>query len=548
MKQNVLTLFAKLLSSENISVVYARGATPSFNTKTRVLTLPMMSFDKNQDDLYDMFVSHEVAHALYTEYEVIHQYRDKLNHFFRYFNVVEDARIERLMKKKFAGAKVVFNRGYSCLLNMVNQDPNKSFIERINEWFSFGVNANAKFTDIEQGYVDRVAKTETTEDAILLAEEIFKLSGEPSENYHESSDSESETEPTSFYDKKEKLFDDAKSDGVSSDNVISECTPNELSSDVAYYTWTETHQSLFNANNKPRKVDDVKNLNSIISYALNEFEMKKSAKRYAKTVQSKTGQLNTKKLASYQLTDDIFKSVGVVPDDKSHGIYFMVDWSGSMERMIKKTLLEVIILVYFCRRVKIPFIVATFTDGSVREVLSSEMQTSVFNYMSECLLSGMCNKLFPMCHTPTTVSLAAAHAPFGDFISKYKIEKPIFICLTDGVEDAGDGNHRSLVSEKSGHRFGGDSGTCQFDVIELIKQDYNAKCIGYSIGKIIDSEKMSYISPDEIAESTITKVVGKFGYFFHKPSYSYDIVFGIVPSNDPKKRKTILKHLINEVA
>ena len=56
---------AKLLATENLHVQHdAIATTASFNTATRVLTLPVLQTENQH--VYDMFIGHEVGHALYT--------------------------------------------------------------------------------------------------------------------------------------------------------------------------------------------------------------------------------------------------------------------------------------------------------------------------------------------------------------------------------------------------------------------------------------------------------------------------------------------------
>ena len=58
------SILARLLASEDIDVQHQPVETASFDVENRVLTLPM--WDDMSNELYDMLVGHEVAHALYT--------------------------------------------------------------------------------------------------------------------------------------------------------------------------------------------------------------------------------------------------------------------------------------------------------------------------------------------------------------------------------------------------------------------------------------------------------------------------------------------------
>ena len=62
---------AKLLATENVTVQHQNVQTASFNPKTRVLILPI--WKKMSPELYDLLLSHEVGHALWTPAEGWHE-------------------------------------------------------------------------------------------------------------------------------------------------------------------------------------------------------------------------------------------------------------------------------------------------------------------------------------------------------------------------------------------------------------------------------------------------------------------------------------------
>ena len=91
--------------------------------------------------------------------------------------------------------------------------------------------------------------------------------------------------------------------------------------------------------------------------------MKKAADGYARATTSRTGVLDTANLHTYKYNDDLFKKITTIPDAKSHGLIFNIDWSGSMHHNILDTIKQTLILVSFCRKVGIDYDVFLFTDG-----------------------------------------------------------------------------------------------------------------------------------------------------------------------------------------
>ena len=101
---------AKLLATEDLVVEHKKVETASFNVVSRVLTLPM--WENTTEQVVDMLVSHEVGHALYTPSdEWYKEYKINPN----VVNVVEDARIEKLMKRRYEGIAKTFYKGYTEL-------------------------------------------------------------------------------------------------------------------------------------------------------------------------------------------------------------------------------------------------------------------------------------------------------------------------------------------------------------------------------------------------------------------------------------------------
>ena len=97
-KHEIKSQLAKLLATEDLIVEHKRVETAEFNVHTRVLILPL--WERASNDVYDMLVGHEVGHALFTPCE---DWLDRYDIQPSFVNIVEDARIEKLMKRKYPG-------------------------------------------------------------------------------------------------------------------------------------------------------------------------------------------------------------------------------------------------------------------------------------------------------------------------------------------------------------------------------------------------------------------------------------------------------------
>ena len=99
-----------------------------------------------------------------------------------------------------------------------------------------------------------------------------------------------------------------------------------------------------------------------VNYLVKEFECKKSASAYARAATNRTGVLDTTKLHTYRYNEDIFKRITTLPDGKNHGLIFILDWSGSMNEVMLDTIKQLYNLMWFCKKVQIPFEVYAFTN------------------------------------------------------------------------------------------------------------------------------------------------------------------------------------------
>ena len=160
---------ARLLATENLTVEHRKVTTAYFDVAKRVLCLPIWKTASNT--VYDLLVGHEVGHALYTP----NQGLDGVNKGF--VNVLEDIRIEKMMKVTYPGLRKSFFQGYTELwkddfFGVNDEDISKlPFIDRINLFYKG--NPEIEFTEEEQVYVDRAANTKTFEDVLQLAEDLF---------------------------------------------------------------------------------------------------------------------------------------------------------------------------------------------------------------------------------------------------------------------------------------------------------------------------------------------------------------------------------------
>ena len=276
------TLLAKLMSEEDIQVRHAKVDTAMFDVLNRVLTLPQ--WKDMSEALYDLLVGHEVAHALFTPSgsEALQAAVERSCHSF--VNVVEDCRIEKLQKQKFAGLRIPFIKGYQELWDKDFFGCNDklpwslSLIDRINVYFktqsALMLVENEWFNSEELHWVRRVEELETFDEVADLAEELYKEMKQKEEDKKESNSEEEDEDSTdnsnpSGSDSGDMNFEDgSQSDNSSSGSGSSKETDDDDEEDGESNTSsdksddsddeTEKNSSQFSSGNN----SDVDELNS----------------------------------------------------------------------------------------------------------------------------------------------------------------------------------------------------------------------------------------------------------------------------------------------
>ena len=183
-------VLARLLATENITVVHQNTQTASFNVKDRILTLPL--WDDMQNYTYDHLVGHEVAHALYTDGEKwITAAEEGGNGFQTFLNVVEDARIEKLIQRRYPGLRKPFIQSYKKMLADgffgKDEDEINSFklIDRLNVFFKCGQTVGVQFDQEEKAWIREIEKAETFEEVVDIAKRLYGKAVEEQEQEQE---------------------------------------------------------------------------------------------------------------------------------------------------------------------------------------------------------------------------------------------------------------------------------------------------------------------------------------------------------------------------
>ena len=423
---------AKLLATEDLVVEHKKVETAQFNVHTRVLTLPM--WEKASNTVYDLLVGHEVGHALYTPDE---DWTEKVQVPPQFVNIVEDARIEKLMKRRYPGLAKTFFNGYKELADddffqiADEKIDEMNLADRANLWFKIG-----NFTDIliergeETEIINQIADTETFPEVLIAAEVLYKYCKQKQQEETkiqlddlQSQDSGASQQPASdFSDQQEGENDQPETDG--SDGAPSSESSQQQKTDASVGGEKDEEPEVKTMDNLEEALKELVNrdgyenvylelpqvdlkkiivpnaeihnrcreeweswLNNLlytqevvfgevdsqfnqfkrsaqkeVNYLVKEFECRKAADSYSRASTARTGVLDCTKLHTYKYNEDLFRKVTTLADGKNHGLVFVLDWSGSMCDVMLDTVKQLFNLVWFCKKVAIPFEVYAFTS------------------------------------------------------------------------------------------------------------------------------------------------------------------------------------------
>ena len=663
---------AKLLATENITVTHSKSlSTAYFDVKNRVLGLPVW---KDQGKVvYDMLVGHEVSHALYTPHQEFDKFlKNEGRSHFDILNIIEDIRIERLIKLKYPGMPRIFNGAYKSLVegdffNIAGKNlDDLNFLDRLNLKAKIGPHVEIPLSDEELAIFNKCLKAETFEEVIELyhetkdfiakeaknkpeAEKNQEVSSSDDQDREESSsdnqdgDEENETEegttssPSNGSDddsddgeeaEGESTNDAEGDDEASSEDISSE--NNEESSGETTFTdgagdaqdpheqaiddfKSETLESFkeniqesedsrdtsraeiammplkssidscvipyskvlaerpriediisvggpyesLNNNHEAAYIDLKKTVNKRASVLAREFERRKASYQYSRAQESRNGTIDVNNLHKYKYDDQIFSTTMRLADAKSHGMIFFIDYSGSMNGVLKDVLEHTLNLIQFCKKVGIPFQVYSFTslhlndhtieqndyefnlaNVVIAELFSSDMKKAEYEQAFKTVAYQIIfsknvryadrfgSHYERLGGTPLDHTLIAAHTIIDRFNKKHAVQKTNVVVLSDGESARCNPNNSNsrrknkIVTTINRKQYEINRYNATVDLANILKKATGVTLIGFYLpyGKAASTQKVrSMVGWNNPYRNEITKY--KKAGFFHKTDF-----------------------------
>ena len=107
-------VYSKILSEQDLNLVYDKFVhTAQYIPSTKTIKIPIFNFF--DEETTQMMVSHEIAHAMFSNYSP-EEFDYLINEYGDLFRVVEDAYVERMIRKEFGGLSSIFQNGYKRLV------------------------------------------------------------------------------------------------------------------------------------------------------------------------------------------------------------------------------------------------------------------------------------------------------------------------------------------------------------------------------------------------------------------------------------------------
>ena len=232
------TVLAKLLAKENIQVAVGNYKTAFFDIKNRVLGLPTWNTDNKS--VSDLLIGHEVGHALYTPCDAVTRFKERFPTLpFDIGNIVEDVRIERLVRDTYPGLVLSFKNGYR---HFIEKDFFKisgvdlstlGFADRLNLRAKIGQLVDVPLNEKETEIYKRCLAADSYDEVLQICEDIAEMvKGEKpqTQRCHQAQDSEdleggddnAETDPTQGQDSSNSDSRDYEADSDASSEQSSD--------------------------------------------------------------------------------------------------------------------------------------------------------------------------------------------------------------------------------------------------------------------------------------------------------------------------------------
>ena len=300
--------------------------------------------------------------------------------------------------------------------------------------------------------------------------------------------------------------------------------------------------------------------NATLSFMVKEFEMRKSADEYLRTSTGKTGVIDTNKLHSYKYNDDLFRRMTTVATGKNHGFVMFIDWSGSMEYNLQKTIKQLFSLAMFCKRVQIPFEVYSFRTAHYRDlainggtlaegetfftrqkdelmfdnffarnILSSRMKIQELNeamFHLYILASGGHMTCDNMGSTPLIECIGVADQIVNRFRAKSKVQVVNTIFLTDGESDPVGGVHGydgiSLYGKKAKYILQDDVTKKNYDLSTGVYNGFVTRDLQTTLLKVLKERTGCNLIGFFICGDSFDGAFGKYNSRFDHKLYAQD--------------------------
>lgn len=185
--------FLKVISNNNrLNITYSNEARVGYYTPAlNEVVLPY--YITKDRDVYILMGSHEISHVLHTPLEFLdnHDGTNSNKHptvrgvkfnkvLMNCINIVEDIRIERLIRNKFPGFVAVYERGYTklfhTLFNMAEDSWDKMHLgDRINHKAKLGKLSKHQLTTYEEGIFRYLKDTKDFNDVIIKSLYLYNI-------------------------------------------------------------------------------------------------------------------------------------------------------------------------------------------------------------------------------------------------------------------------------------------------------------------------------------------------------------------------------------
>lgn len=437
MKKNRNEILARILTKQNVTVIYKECSTASVDMANKIIHLPI--FDKKYSEaVEDFMLLHETLHLLHTPNK---EYQDSASMFGgSLVNVLEDIRIEYLGRNSMPGLLPIFQEAaekiaFETPLFQAVKEPKLLYngadlIVRMNYYFRFGHIIKVPFSADEIPLVKEAMNMRTFRDVQILAKKLsvansHKTFAHPEGGFCSEGQSEEliPSEEGGDFEPESRALRAKTLEGEISTNS------NTMRSNVYVFKKpvSENYNYVLNWNGEKAEKDKV-----FVDSLIKQFQIHKNSINLVNQRFQKQGSLDFRNIKNYKVSDNIFKKRAVDIRQQNHGFICFIDSSASMSHISNRVCEFIANLCNFFDHYGIPYVFYAWGESNYASFFSEIINSNLPKKQKVARIKELYSSSFGRNSTPLASAVIHSIEMTEKFIKENSVSVVNSLWITDG--------------------------------------------------------------------------------------------------------------------